>query len=67
MVCEEGTIMSILYFRCPCCNEELDEFDISMYDVFGGMKEQCYNESMEAAYYDLSLETLQDIELDTGE
>lgn len=39
-----------VFFRCPCCNEELDDYEVSMYDHFEGMKEDCFNRSMEAAY-----------------
>jgi len=33
-------------FRCPCCNEELDDYEVSMYDLFEGMREECYNKSL---------------------
>lgn len=54
----------ILHFRCPCCNEPLDDWEISMYDIFEGMKEECYNESMKAAYEDKDKSIIGDLDLD---
>lgn len=51
-------------FRCPCCNEELDSWEIDMYDIFGGMREDCYNESMAAAYDFEDNKIVQDLDLD---
>lgn len=45
--------MHLLGLRCRCCNEELSPFEVARYDELGGMKEDCYQESMDAAYDDL--------------
>jgi len=42
----------LMVLRCPCCNNELEEFELQRYDEFGGMKEECYAESLKAAYED---------------
>ena len=55
------------YFRCPCCNEELDDYEISLYDTFQGMKEYCYYEAMQAAYSDMDENTLENLDLDLEE
>lgn len=52
------------YLRCPCCNEVLDDWEIQMYDIFDGMKEDCYNKSMEAAYEMKSKEIIKYLDLD---
>jgi hypothetical protein len=57
----------IILLRCPCCNEELTEYEIDLYDLFGGMKETCFNESMGAAYDHLDEEALKNVDLDSGE
>ena len=39
-------------FRCYNCNKELSDDEIRMYSIFDGMCEDCYANSMEAAYDD---------------
>ena len=53
----------LVLLRCPCCNSELEEFELERYDEFGGMKEECYAESIKAAYEnqeDLMSQSLED-------
>ena len=60
---EKGDNMSNIhaFFRCPCCNELLDEYEVSMYDIFDGMKEECYNESLKAQFDDKTQTIFKDI------
>ena len=57
-----------VYFRCPCCNEPLDDWETSMYDVFEGMKEECHNKSMEALrdLEDNEAVKYEDLDIDLG-
>jgi hypothetical protein len=61
---KQNLILSNL--RCPCCNEELDEYEIEMYDIFEGWKEECFSRSMEAAHDQDSLRILKESDIDLG-
>lgn len=59
--------MNTLLLRCPCCNEELDEYELDMFELLEGMKEECYNKVMEAAYEGIDNTYVKSLDLDWEE
>ena len=52
----------ITQLRCRACDIELTDYEITAYDEFDGMCEECYSQSMEAAFDDIDSLNLEEDE-----